>query len=286
MATILITGTKGQLGSELKIISENNPEHVFVFSNRETLDLTNSIQIIKFIKDLKPDWIINCAAYTQVDKAESEQGMAMLINATAIKNIVDAIKNSECKLIHISTDAVYDGRLNVPHKETSQLNPLSIYAKSKLEGENYALLHQKTIIIRTSWLYSTFGNNFVKTIIKHASVKESSGVVFDQIGTPTYAKDLADAIMKIILCIENNVIVFKSDIYNYSNEGVCSWFDFAIEIVQEAGLFCKILPILSSEYKSLAPRPTYSVMDKSKIKEHFGLSIPHWRNSLTKYFKL
>ena len=286
MAIILITGADGQLGNELKAASLNYYGYDFVFTDINKLDLTNEVQTSEFIIRTRPDWIINCAAYNFVDKAESEPEQAMLINGTAVKNIIEVIKGSECKFIHISSDYIYDGKSAIPYNEYVPANPSSAYGRSKLAGEKHALLHQGSMIIRTSWLYSSFGNNFVKTILKHASEKESIKVVFDQTGTPTYAADLAGAIMYIVSGVIRNQIAMNSGIYNYSNEGVCSWYDFACEIVKEAGLTCTVLPVLSREFYQAAQRPSYSVMDKSKIKENYGLSIPHWRTSLLKCMKL
>jgi dTDP-4-dehydrorhamnose reductase len=286
MAIILITGCDGQLGNELKTVSKNYYGYDFVFTDVNTLDITNSGQTSEFIKKVLPDWIVNCAAYTAVDKAESEQEKAMLINGTAVKNITEAIKGSECRFIHISSDYVYDGKSNTPYNENALTDPPSAYGKSKLLGEKYALLHPGSMIIRTSWLYSSFGNNFVKTILRHAAEKESLNVVFDQTGSPTYAADLADTIMNIISGVIRNQLAMNAGIYNYSNEGACTWFDFATEIVKESGFPCKILPILSKDFPQLAQRPSYSVLDKTKIKESYGLSIPHWRTSLLKCMKL
>ena len=286
MAVILITGAKGQLGNELKIVSKNFYGYEYIFTDTDTLDLTNPEQTAEFIKNSRPSWIINCAAYNFVDKAESEPDIAMLINGTSVKNITDVIQGSECKFIHLSSDYVFDGKSNVPYNEYSPTNPLSAYGKSKLAGEKYALCHQGSMIIRTSWLYSSFGNNFVKTILQNAKEKEFINVVSDQTGSPTYAADLAEAIMNIVSGVIRNQIALNAGIYNYSNEGVCSWYDFAVEIVREAGLSCTIKPILTKDYMSAAQRPAYSVMDKSKIKENYNLSIPHWRTSLTKCIKL
>jgi dTDP-4-dehydrorhamnose reductase len=286
MAIILITGCDGQLGNELREVSKNYYGYDFIFTDIKSLDISNQEQTSDFIEKNSPDWIVNCAAYNLVDKAESEPEMAMMINSTAVKNITEAIKGSECKFIHISTDYVYDGKANIPYNENIEPDPYSAYGKSKLAGEKYALQHPASMILRTSWLYSSFGNNFVKTIRRHAAEKESLNVVFDQTGSPTYAADLADAIMTIISGVIRNQMAMKSGIFNYSNEGVCSWYDFATEIVLESGLTCKIQPILSKDYHQAAQRPTYSVMDKSKIKESYGLVIPHWRTSLLKCMKL
>ena len=286
MAIILITGAKGQLGSELKEVSKNFYGYDFIFTDIDSFDITSLEKISEFIKKSKPDWIINCAAYTLVDKAEVEPDQALLINGTAVKNITEAIRGSECRFIHISSDYVYDGSLNVPYNENITANPLSAYGRSKLAGEKYALLHNGSMIIRTAWLYSSFGNNFVKTILRNAAEKESLKVVFDQTGTPTYAADLAGAIMNIISGVIRNQIAMNSGIYNYSNEGVCSWYDFASEIIKESGLTCQVLPVLTKDFPQAAKRPVYSVLDKSKIKENYGLSIPHWKDSLIKCLKL
>ena len=286
MAVILITGAKGQLGNELRVISKNYYGYDFIFTDVETLDLTSENQTKEFINETNPDWIINCAAYNLVDKAESEPDKAMLVNGIAVKNIIDVVRESECKFIHISSDYVYDGKNNVPYSEYSTPNPLSAYGRSKLAGEKFALQHHGSMVIRTSWLYSSFGNNFVKSILKNASEKESLKVVFDQTGTPTYAADLAGAIMSIVSGVIRNHFAMSAGVFNYSNEGVCSWYDFATEIINEAGLQCKINPVLTKEYRLAAQRPEYSVLDKSKIKEIYNLAIPHWRTSLSKCIRL
>jgi dTDP-4-dehydrorhamnose reductase len=286
MAIILITGANGQLGNELRIVSKNYYGYDFIFTDIDTLNITNYEDTLEFIKKSRPDWIINCAAYNLVDKAESEPDQALLINGTAVKNITEIIRGTGCRFIHVSTDYVYDGKSNVPYNENIPPNPFTAYGRSKLAGEKYALLHQGSMIIRTAWLYSSFGNNFVKTILRNAAEKESLKVVFDQTGTPTYAADLAEAVMNIVSGVIRNQVAMNSGIYNYSNEGVCTWYDFASEIIKEAGLACKVYPVLSEEFKQAAKRPSYSVMDKSKIKENYGLSIPHWRTSLLKCMKL
>jgi dTDP-4-dehydrorhamnose reductase len=286
MPIILITGAKGQLGNELKVVSKNYYGYDFIFTDIDSLDITSYERTSEFIKLSKPDWIINCAAYNLVDKAETEPEQALLVNGTAVKNITEVIRGSESRLIHVSSDYVYDGESNVPYSEDVEANPLSAYGRSKLAGEKYALLHQGSMIIRTSWLYSSFGNNFVKTILRHAAEKESLRVVFDQTGTPTYAADLAGAIMSIISGVIRNQITMNFGIYNYSNEGVCTWYDFAYEIIKEANLACRVLPVLTKDYPQTAKRPAFSVMDKTKIKENYGLLIPHWRASLIKCMKL
>jgi dTDP-4-dehydrorhamnose reductase len=286
MAIILVTGANGQLGNELRVVSGSFYGYDFIITDIDTLDITSYELTSAFIKETRPDWIINCAAYNLVDKAESEPDKAMLINATAVKNITEVIRGTECRFIHVSTDYVYDGNSNVPYNETVAPKPVTAYGRSKLEGEKYALLHQGSMIIRTSWLYSSFGNNFVKTILRNGAEKKSLRVVFDQTGTPTYAADLAEAIMAIVSGVIRNRFTMQPGVYNYSDEGVCSWFDFATEIIHESGIECSVTPVLSSEYVQVAKRPTYSVMDKTKIKETYGLKIPHWRTSLLNCIKL
>lgn len=285
MAVILITGANGQLGNELQAVSKHYYGYNFIFTDVDTLDITNEEQTKLFIKDSRPDWIVNCAAYNFVDKAETESDTAMLINGTAVRNISEVINGTECRLIHISSDYVFDGSSATPYTEYSIPNPLSVYGQSKLAGEKAALIHHGSMIIRTSWLYSSFGNNFVKTILKISGEKESIKVVVDQAGTPTFAADLAEVIMKIIAGVIRNQIAFNAGIYHYSNEGVCSWFDFAEAIIKEAGLNCKILPVQTADYPAAAKRPAYSVLDKSKIKENYNITIPHWLESLQKCIK-
>ena len=285
MAVILVTGASGQLGNEIRVLSKNYFGYEFIFTDIDSLDITNEASVRDFVKKTGPDWIINCAAYNFVDRAETEADKAFQVNALSVRNLASSIKDTDRRLIHVSTDYVFDGNANTPYNENFPVNPLSVYAKSKRAGEENALIHHASMIIRTSWLYSSFGNNFVKTILKHAAEKESLKVVFDQVGTPTYAADLANAIMIIVSKVIRNQIAFNPGIYHYSDEGVCSWYDFASEIVKESGIKCRIYPILTKEYPSAAPRPFYSVLDKSKIKENYNLEIPHWRSSLQKCIK-
>lgn len=282
MSTILITGASGQLGSELRELSSHFGGYTFIFTDVDDLDITDAMQAGSFIKAAAPDWIVNCAAYTAVDKAESDTEGATKINATGVKNITDAISGSACRLIHISTDYVFDGKKNTPYREDDVTGPVTVYGKTKLAGEEAALRHPYTVIIRTSWLYSSYGNNFVKAILKKAGAGEDPEVVFDQTGTPTYAADLAAAVMDIISGVIRNRHVFSPGIFNYSNEGVCSWYDFATEIVKEAGPSCNIKPILTCQRPAAAARPQYSVLNKKKIKETYDLSIPYWRDSMIK----
>lgn len=286
MAVILITGSDGQLGNELRNVSKNYYGYDFIFTDIGSLDLTDPEKVKDFIKSTDPGWIINCAAYNLVDKAESEPVSAMLVNSDAVKNIADAIRGDDRRFIHISSDYVYEGNGCVPYNESSETNPRSVYGRSKLSGEKNALQHPASMIIRTSWLYSSFGNNFVKTMLRLGRERDILNVVFDQTGTPTYAADLASAIMHIVSGVIRNQLAFNAGIYNYSNEGACTWFDFATEIIREAGYKCSVNPVLSNEFKQAAVRPSYSVMDKTKIRENFNLKIPYWRESLGKCMKL
>ena len=286
MAVILVTGSGGQLGSEIKAASANYYGYDFIFTDIDSLDISSPEQTLSFISHNSPDWIINCAAYNFVDKAESEPEKALTVNAGAVRNLAEAVKGSAARLIHISSDYVFDGKSNVPYREDAETNPQGAYARSKLEGEKAALVHNGTMVIRTAWLYSSYGDNFVKTILSKAKGNDSLKVVYDQTGTPTYAADLAETILNIVSGVIRNRIAFTAGIYHYSNEGVCSWYDLAVEIVKEAGLDCRIIPILSSEYPSKVNRPAYSVLDKSKIKETYNIDIPHWRDSLRRCIRL
>ena len=289
MINILVTGASGQLGSELKTIYKNDLFNLgesanFIFTDIDTLDLTNIIFIKKYLEDHYFDFIINCAAYTNVDSAEKEEEKAHLVNSLCVDNIIYSIKGLDTKLIHVSTDYVFDGNSNVPYSEDMPTNPQSIYGKSKLDGEKFALSFKNSVVIRTSWLYSSFGKNFAKTINNLCKEKEELKVVFDQIGTPTYAFDLAMAIMHIIKQSETENI-FIPGIYHYSNEGVCSWYDFAKAIASKTNPKCNIIPIESKDYPTLAKRPFYSVLNKSKIKSKYKINIPHWQDSLNEFFK-
>lgn len=286
MAVILVTGADGQLGSELREASKKYIGYKYIFTDKEELDLTDSEAIRQFISSHKPDWIINCAAYNQVDKAEADYDEAHTINSTAVGNIAKVIRDSPCHFIHISTDYVYSGNGTQPFSEYSIPDPVNAYGKSKLEGEKNALLHPWTMVIRTSWLYSSYGNNFVLTILRLGKEKQELRVVNDQTGTPTYAADLAEAILTIIMNVNRQQIAFNAGIYNYSNEGSCTWYDFALAVVEEAGLNCKVIPVSSEEYASVARRPVFSVMNKGKIKENYQLLLPHWRDSLKKCIRI
>lgn len=286
MATILVTGASGQLGNEIQVISRSYYGYDFIFTDADTLDITDEVKVREFISAAKPGWILNCAAYNAVDKAESEYERALMVNGTGVRYLTEAIRGSDCRFIHFSTDYVFSGQSNIPYNENSVPEPLTAYGKSKLEGEKHALKHHASVVIRTSWLYSAFGANFVKTIISNAASKEVLRVVYDQTGTPTYAADLAEAVMIIIAGVIRNQRAFNTGIYHYSGEGVCSWYDFASEIVNASGLSCRIEPILSKDFPSAAKRPAYTVMDKSKIRENYNIDIPHWRTSLKKCLRV
>lgn len=286
---ILVTGANGQLGSELKYIYNSGNFKIgtsvnVVFTDIDTLDITNTIFLKKFLQDHSFDYIINCAAYTQVDKAETDSENAFIINSKCVKSIIDSIKAYNTRFIHISTDYVFNGESNIPYTEENQTNPQSVYGKSKEEGEKTALRYNQAVVIRTSWLYSSFGNNFAKTIHKYCKEKNELNVVFDQVGTPTYARDLANAIIQIIDQSVNHKN-FVPGIYHYSNEGVCSWYDFARAIAIKSYSNCKINPIESKDYPTPVKRPFYSVLNKSKIKSIYNLNIPHWEDSLNEFFK-
>ena len=279
---ILVTGSNGQLGSEIRELSKDY-DYRFFFTNRSSLDITKPIDIRAYIVENNINAIINCAAYTAVDKAEEDKELANSINNIAVKNIAMLVNEFNIKLIHISTDYVFNGENFKPYNEDDITNPNSIYGSSKLDGENaiieYNLKH--SIIIRTSWVYSSFGNNFVKTMLRLGKEKEELGVIFDQIGTPTYARDLAKSILDILPKINNKKVV----IYNYSNEGVLSWYDFAKEIMKMAKLECKINPIETFQYPTPASRPHYSLLNKSKIKKEFDIEIRYWKDSLDECLK-
>ena len=275
---ILVTGANGQLGCEMRRLGAVSPNN-YIFTDVAELDITNADAVTYVAKHYSIDAIINCAAYTNVDKAESDEATAELINATAVANLATAMKEVGGTLFHVSTDYVFGSEGNTPRTEDMPLNPLGVYGRTKLHGEK-AILESgcKALIFRTAWLYSEFGNNFLKTMLRLTAEKEQLNVVFDQVGTPTYAGDLALAIFSII---EAGVYEGNEGIYHFSNEGVCSWYDFAVEIAAVAGnTGCRINPCHSSEFPSPVTRPPYSVLDKTKIKATFDIDIPHWRESM------
>ncbi len=283
MKKILVTGSNGQLGSEIRRLEIEYPDFVFVYTDVEELDLTNEKAIQQFLTENPFDYCINCAAYTAVDKAEDDRELAMLINATAVEYLAKACAIHQIFLVHISTDYIFDGTNYRPYTETDPLSPNSFYGLSKLKGEE--AIRQFTdngLIIRTSWLYSSFGNNFVKTMLRLGKERDILGVVVDQIGTPTFAGDLAKAILDILTSERPRNGV---EVYHYSNEGVISWYDFAQVIMREAGFSCKINAIESKDFPATANRPFYSVLNKAKIKNDFGIEIPYWLDSLKTVLK-
>ena len=278
---LLITGAYGQLGNEIKVLAENYREWEFIFTDVDSLDITNGNAVIDFFYETIPDFVINCAAYTAVDKAETDIETAYRINSIAPGIMANAAKQTGAKMIHISTDYVFGGKAFRPLVETDEVNPEGVYAKSKLAGEQNCMKENPdTLVIRTSWMYSTFGNNFVKTMLRSGMERSSVNVIFDQTGTPTYAADLAETILNIILISTKEPEKFAPGIYHYSNEGVASWYNFSKAIFEIAGIDCKVFPVLSETFPTLAKRPEYSVLDKSKIKNTFGINIPFWRDSL------
>ena len=282
---ILITGANGQLGNEMRIVSKESSDN-YIFTDVAELDITDFDAVRKYVKDNNIKVIVNCAGYTNVEKAEDEEEMAELINAKAVEYLAKTCKENDATLIHISTDYVFGGNEgNTPRKEDEKVNPTGVYGRTKLHGEQaIEKVGCKHIIIRTAWLYSEFGNNFVKTMRKLTAERDRLNVVFDQVGTPTYALDLAKTIEVFIekLKIVNSQLSIVNSIYNYSNEGVISWYDFAKEICELSGNVCDIQPCHSDEFPSKVKRPSYSVLDKTKIKNKLNITIPHWKESLKK----
>jgi len=278
---VLVTGADGQLGSELKALTGRlNQPFRFMFTDADELDITDRQKIASYVNDYHIQYIVNCAAYTAVDKAETDIEKAYTVNATAVENIALVAKQYGVKVIHLSTDFVFDGKSSVPYTEKIAANPLSVYGKSKLKGEEALQEHASDwIILRTSWLYSEFGSNFVKTMMRLMSEREQLSIVNDQRGTPTYAADLAEMILHMLQQTEENE--WKSGIYHFSNSGETTWFAFAEEIKKLAGLErCELIPIQSHEYSSVAERPAYSVMDLSKICHTYSVVIPPWEEAL------
>ena len=273
---ILITGCNGQLGNEMQLLEKENPQHSYFNTDVAELDITDEAAIVKFVEDNEIDGIVNCAAYTAVDKAEDNQELCRKLNTVAPGYLAAAVEKRGGWMIQISTDYVFDGTNHTPYTEDEPTCPNSVYGSTKLEGEQAAQKGcKRTMIIRTAWLYSTFGNNFVKTMIRLGKEKPELGVIFDQIGTPTYARDLAVAIFAAI----NQGVV--PGIYHFSNEGVISWYDFTKAIHRIAGITtCHVRPLHTAEYPTPANRPHYSVLDKTKIKQTYNLEIPYWEESL------
>jgi dTDP-4-dehydrorhamnose reductase len=276
---ILVTGKNGQLGAELQAIASNYAEYTWHFTGSAELDITNQKETESFFQQNKIDVIINCAAYTAVDKAEDEPEQAFAVNCSGVQNLANVCEIHKIKIIHISTDYVFNGTAHRPYVETDTIDPIGIYGKSKRAGEEAIIdSNISALIIRTSWVYSTYGNNFVKTMLRLGKEREELNVIFDQIGTPTNAKDLAAAIVQIAL--QQEKWKNKQEIYHYSNEGVASWYDFAHAIFERNNIQIKLNPILTKDYPTKAKRPHYSVLDKTKIKTDFNITIPHWKESL------
>lgn len=281
---ILITGSNGQLGNTMRVLSKEHPKHHYFLTDVveadgvSVLDITDKQAVSAFVEANAIDLIVNCAAYTNVDKAEEDEATAMKINAEALQ----VLGSQGVKVLHISTDYVFSGDEHVPCRETDPVGPRTAYGRTKYEGEKRLLaVCPEAVILRTAWLYSEYGNNFVKTMIKLGKERKELGVVFDQIGTPTYATDLAQAIYTVI-----ETPVWHPGIYHFTNEGVCSWFDFTLAIHDLAGITnCRVRPILSEEYAYKTPRPHYSVLDKSKFKKTFNVQIPHWLDGLKRCMK-
>jgi dTDP-4-dehydrorhamnose reductase len=285
MNNILVTGANGQLGMKIRDCAKDFPKFNFLFTDIQELDITNKIELESFVVDNKIDLIINCAAYTAVDNAENDLDNAYKLNSFAPESLAEISTRHNLKFIHISTDYVFDGTANLPYNEVSQTNPASVYGKSKLDGEKRALnSNTDCVIIRTSWLYSEYGNNFAKTILRLAKEKEMLKVVYDQVGTPTYAGNLAESVLLIVNGFFSKDI-WNPGIYHYSNLGVCSWYDFAIKLVKSKNIEIEIIPVLSHEFVTKAKRPAYSVFDKSKIIKTFGIKIPYWTDACDEMLK-
>ncbi|MDP3466431.1 MAG: dTDP-4-dehydrorhamnose reductase [Sulfuricurvum sp.] len=283
MPNILVTGANGQLGSELHALSNSYPQHTFTFADRNTLDLGNLCKLEDYFDNNTFDTIINCAAYTAVDRAESDEELANTINHRAVSLLAKIAKKKNISFIHVSTDYVFNGQNYRPYIETDPSSPQGVYGRTKCDGENAILsvAPKNTIIIRTSWVYSSFGANFVKTMLRLGRERDSLGVIFDQVGTPTYARDLAQMILEILPKIKNE----SPEIYHYSNEGAASWYDFAKAIFELSGITCQVSPITTDQYPTPATRPHYSLLNKAKIKNEFGITIPYWRDSLRECLK-
>ena len=276
MKNILITGANGQLGNEMRVLSAEYPEYAYFFTDVAELDICDEQAVMEFVQANDIHVIVNCAAYTAVDKAEENVELCTKLNADAVGYLAKAAEACGAEFIQISTDYVFDGTAHVPYRESASTCPNSVYGHTKLAGEQNALaLCSRSMVIRTAWLYSTFGNNFVKTMIRLGRERDSLGVIFDQVGTPTYARDLARA---IFVAIRQGVV---PGVYHFSNEGVCSWYDFTKAIHRLAGIIhCKVKPLHTEEYPTLAKRPHYSVLDKTKIKKIYNTEVPYWEDSL------
>lgn len=283
MNKILITGAQGQLGREIQELAPSYASNFdFIFTDLNELDITNASAVQLCMEHHRPSYVVNCAAYTAVDKAEANPELAQRLNAEAASHLAKACRAVDAYLIHISTDYVFDGNACRPYAETSAVNPQSVYGETKQQGEANVLSYANSMVIRTAWLYSNFGSNFVNTMLRLASERTELRVVYDQIGTPTNAADLAGCILHIIHEVSRGERSFVNGVFHYTNEGVCSWYDFALQIIRLGKRSCRVLPIESADYPTPAARPAYSVLNKAKIKLAFGIDIPHWTDSLAK----
>lgn len=276
MKRILVTGAYGQLGNELRLQARNYPDWFFDFTDADTLDITDEKTVEACFEKGNYNYVINCAAYTAVDKAESDEDTAYRVNAHAPRLLARYSAKAGARLIQVSTDYVFGGDAHKPYLESDPVNPQGVYGRTKLKGEEYCLEENpETIVIRTAWLYSSFGNNFVKTMLRLAEERSELGVVFDQVGSPTFAGDLAAAILKIVGCE-----LFVPGIFHFTNEGVASWFDFAKAVFEFSAVNCRVQPVRSEQFPTPAKRPHFSVLDKAKIREIYQIEIPYWRDSL------
>jgi len=283
MFQVLLTGADGQLGREIRQLASHFPDFQISATTREELDITDASAVETYFRNHRPDFCINAAAYTAVDRAESEEQQARSVNVNGVRLMAVACRNANVPLLHYSTDYVYHTNNNRPYREEDITTPRGIYAETKLEGEDMARnQHEKTIILRTSWVYSPYGKNFLNTMLRLGRERDHLRIVFDQIGTPTYARDLARCSLHILQTLQKNRSAPSRyyGVFNYSNEGVCSWYDFALAIFEMAGIECTVDPIESKEYPTPAQRPHFSVLNKQRVKETFGLKIPHWRERL------
>ncbi|WP_243347549.1 dTDP-4-dehydrorhamnose reductase [Parabacteroides sp. FAFU027] len=280
MSKILVTGANGQLGSELQELSAKYPQFTFLFTDVDALDICDKEAVSDFIAANGINYLINCAAYTAVDKAEDEPEFCAKINRDAVRNLGEAAAAHGAKVLHVSTDYVFDGQNYRPYVESDPVCPQSVYGETKLAGEQELMAAcPDSAVVRTAWLYSSYGNNFVKTMMRLGKERDTLGVIFDQVGTPTYAADLAEALMKMVVFAEEKG--FVPGVFHYSNEGVCSWYDFARKIHKLVGIQCKVSPLETADYPTKAKRPHYSVLNKKKIKTTFGITVPYWEESLT-----
>ena len=285
MSNVLVCGADGQLGREIKKM-RNRYSEICTFTDINELDLSDPVAISTYLSASPTDYIINCAAYTDVDKAESDKEQAMKLNRDVVANLAESMKeHPDIRMIHISTDYVYKDDKNRPLMEEDATEPSSVYGITKLEGDKILMNHPRALVIRTSWLFSVFGKNFVKSMINRMDQRSDLKVVYDQVGTPTYAEDLARAIMQIISDVDSGKSEFTPGIFHYSNEGICSWYDLAITICRLINCSGKVIPIETHEYPTPAPRPAYSVLNKSKIKRVYGVNVPYWRDSLEQCIK-